>query len=156
VAIVTEEDLRFERRWHRIQRIGRALLVIAIVAAVVGVFGTGPLASATAEGPGGRFSVDYDRFVRSTQSTSLQISAQGAVGPGTVAIAQAFLQATSLSDVSPQPDSETARGGRVVLSYQGSLPDEIELQLAPETIGVHQATVWVGGAPVRFRQVTWP
>jgi hypothetical protein len=144
VAIVTEEDLRFERRWHRVQRIGRAFLAIAIVAALVGVFGTG------------RFSVDYDRFVRSTQSTSLQISSQGAVGHATVAIAQGFLQATGLSDVSPQPDSETARGGRVVLSYQGSLPDEIELKLAPENIGIHQATIWVGGAPVRFRQVTWP
>jgi hypothetical protein len=156
VAIVTEEDVRFEQRWHRVQRVGRALLVLALVAAVVGVFGTGPLASATAEGPGGRFSVDYDRFVRTTQSTALRISSRGAPGPATVAIAQSFLEATSLSDVSPQPDSETARGGRVVLSYQGSLPDQVELQLAPEDIGVHRATVWVGGAPVRFRQVTWP
>jgi hypothetical protein len=156
VAIVTEEDLRFERRWHRVQRVGRALLVIAIVAALVGVFGTGPFAAATAPGPGGRFSIDYDRFVRSTQSTSLRISARGTPGPATVAIAQSFLEVTSLADVSPQPDSETARGGRVVLSYQGSLPDEIELKLAPENIGIHQATIWVGGAPVRFRQVTWP
>jgi hypothetical protein len=156
VAIVTEEDVRFERRWHRVQRVGRALLVLALVAAIVGVFGTGPLASATAEGPRGRFSVDYDRFVRSTQSTALRISSQGAPGPPTVAIAQSFLDATSLADVSPQPDSETARGNRVVLSYQGSLPDQVELQLAPEDIGVHRATVWVGGAPVRFRQVTWP
>jgi hypothetical protein len=156
VALVTEEDVRFEQRWHRVQRAGRVLLVVAVLAALVGVFGTGPLAAATAHGPGGRFAVDYDRFVRSTQSTSLRISARDASGPATVAIAQTFLQATSLADVSPQPDSETARGGRVVLSYQGKLPDDIELQLAPEDIGVHGATVWVGGVPVRFRQVTWP
>jgi hypothetical protein len=156
VAIVTEEDVRFEHRWHRVQRVGRAVLVLALAAAVLGVFGTGPLASATAEGPGGRFSVDYDRFVRTTQSTALRISSRATSGPATIAIAQSFLDATSLSDVSPQPDSETARGGRVVLSYQGSLPDEVELQLAPEDIGVHRATVWVGGVPVRFRQVTWP
>jgi hypothetical protein len=156
MALASAEDVRFERRWHRVQRVGRAILGLGLLAAVLGIFGTGPLASATARPAGGAFSIDYDRFLRTTQSTTLQISVQGVRGPATVAVAQQFLDASSLADVSPQPDSETARGDRVVLSYQGRLPDDIELQLAPQTIGVHRATVWVAGTPVSFRQVTWP
>jgi hypothetical protein len=156
VALIADEDVRFEHRWHRVQRAGRALLVIGIVAAALGIFGTGPLASATADAPGGTFSVDYDRFLRTEQSSNLQISTQTSRGPATVAIAQSYLNATGLAGVSPQPDSETARGNRVVLTWQGSLPDQIQLQVAPQTIGVHRATIWVAGTPVRFRQVTWP
>jgi hypothetical protein len=156
MAAVADEDLRFEHRWRRVQRVGRPILVLGLLAAVLGIFGTGPLASATARAPGGTFSVDYDRFLRTTQSTDLQISAQDSRGPATVAVAQSYLDTTGLTDVSPQPDSETARGDRVVLTWQGSLPDQIVLQVAPQTIGVHRATVWVAGTPVRFRQVTWP
>jgi hypothetical protein len=119
VASIAGEDVRFEHRWHRVQRVGRAILVLGVAAAVLGVFGTGPLASATARAPGGAFSIDYDRFLRSTQSTDLQISAQSARRPATVAVAQSYLDTTGLTDVSPQPDSETARGDRVVLTWQG-------------------------------------
>jgi hypothetical protein len=156
MALIADEDVRFEHRWHRVQRVGRAILVVCLVAAVLGIFGTGPLASATARAPGGSFSVDYDRFLRTTQSTDLEISAQATHGPATVAVAQSYLDTTGITGVSPQPDSETARGDRVVLTWQGSLPDDIELQVAPQTIGVHRATIWVAGTPVRFRQVTWP
>jgi hypothetical protein len=156
VALIPDEDVRFEHRWHLVQRAGRAILALGIVAAVLGIFGTGPLASTTADAPGGTFSVDYDRFLRTAQSSNLQISTQTSRGPATVAIAQSYLNATGLSGVSPQPDSETARGNRVVLTWQGSLPDQIQVQIAPQTIGVHRATIWVAGTPVRFRQVTWP
>jgi hypothetical protein len=156
VALIPDEDVRFEQRWRPIQRVGRVILLVGLAAAVVGIFGTGPLASATASAPGGAFSIDYDRFLRSTQSTDLEISAQDARGPATVAVAQSYLDTTGITNVSPQPDSETARGDRVVLTWQGSLPDQIELQVAPQTIGVHRATVWVAGTAVRFRQVTWP
>jgi hypothetical protein len=157
VAVVTPEDSRFEQRWHPFQRVGRVLVLLGLLAALLGVFGTGgPLAGASTTGPRGAFSVDYERFVRTTQSTPVEISARPTGGPGTVAIAQDFLDATKLGGVSPQPDSETARGGRVVLRYQGSLPDRVELQLTPEKIGVHRATIWVDGTPVSFRQVTWP
>jgi hypothetical protein len=156
VALIADEDVRFEHRWHRVQRVGRVILLIGLAAAVLGIFGTGPLASATATAPGGTSSVDYDRFLRTTQSTDLQISTQASHGPATVAVAQSYLDTTPITTVSPQPDSETARGDRVVFTWQGSLPDQIELQVAPQTIGVHRATIWVAGTPVRFRQVTWP
>ena len=156
VALIADEDLRFEQRWHRVQRVGRALLLAGLAAAVLGIFGTGPLASATATAPGGTFSVGYDRFLRTTQSTDLQVSARAPHGPATVAVAQSYLDTTPITAVSPQPDSQTARGDRVVLTWQGSLPDQIELQVAPQTIGVHRATIWVAGTAVRFRQVTWP
>jgi hypothetical protein len=80
----------------------------------------------------------------------------GQDGGGDIAIASSYTNAIDLSDVSPQPDSETATEGRIVLSYQNRLPAQVELSVAPQTIGVHRATIWVRGRPVSFRQVVYP
>jgi hypothetical protein len=127
------------------------------VAAIVGIFGTGPLAHASATGPGGTFSVVYDRFLRTTQGSSLQVSPstqQG--GGGDIAIASSYAGAISVNQVTPQPDSETATSDRIVLSYQNRLPAQVQISVFPQTIGVHRATIWVRGRPVSFRQVVWP
>ena len=151
------QDLEFQRRWHTVQRVGRVIFLVLFAAAIAGVFGTGPLAHASADGPGGAFSVDYDRFLRTTQSSSLQVSPstqQG--GGGDIAIASSYTDAIDLGDVTPQPDSETATGGRIVLSYQDRLPAQVDVSVFPQTIGIHRATIWVRGRPVRFRQVVYP
>jgi hypothetical protein len=156
-SLQIRQDLRFQRRWSVVQRIGFVLFLVMFVAAAVGIFGTGPVAHATASGPAGAFSVEYDRFLRSTQSSSLQISPstqQG--GGGDIALASSYADAIDISDVSPQPDSETATSDRIVLSYQSRLPAQVQIGLAPKTVGIHRATIWVRDRPLSFRQVVWP
>ena len=151
------QDLDFQRRWHTVQRVGRVLFLVLFAAAIAGIFGTGPVSHATASGPGGAFSVEYDRFLRTTQSSALQVSPstrQG--GAGDIAIASSYADAIDISDVTPQPDSETATGDRIVLSYQDRLPAQVQVSVFPQTIGIHRATVWVRGRPVSFHQVVWP
>jgi hypothetical protein len=152
-----QQDLDFQRRWHTVQRVGRVVFLVLFAAAIAGVFGTGPLAHASASGSGGAFSVDYDRFLRTTQSSSLQVTPstrQG--GGGDIAIASSYADAIDIGNVTPQPDSETATGDRIVLSYQNRLPAQVEVSVFPQTIGIHRATIWVRGRPVSFRQVVWP
>lgn len=152
-----QQDLDFQRRWHTVQRVGRVVLLLALLAAVVGIFGTGPLAHASADGPGGTFSVDYDRFLRTTQGSSLQVSPSTTQsGGGTIAVASSYADAIDVNDVTPQPDSETATADRIVLSYQQRLPAQVQISVFPQRIGVHRATIWVRGRPLSFRQVVWP
>jgi hypothetical protein len=155
-SVVPEQDVTFLRRWVVVQRIGRTVVGLFLVAALLGVFGTGPLAHATASASGGAVTVDYDRFLRTTQSSSLQVAVQGGSGGGDIELASSYLSSIDVSDVSPQPDSETARGDRLVLSYQDQLPDQVQITVFPQTIGVHSAQLWVGGRTVSFRQVVYP
>ena len=149
------QDLDFQRRWHTVQRVGRVIFVLLLAAAVAGVFGTGPVSHASASGPA--FSVTYDRFLRTTQSSSLQVSPSTQHGGGgTIAVASAYADAIDVSDVTPQPDSETATADRILLSYQQRLPAQVKIGVFPQTIGVHRATIWVRGQPLSFRQVVWP
>lgn len=156
-SLEIQQDFDFQRRWGAFQRVGLIAFLLFFAAAVAGVFGTGPIAHATATAPGGSFSVDYDRFLRTTQSSSLQVSPstqQG--GGGDIAIASSYANAIQVGNVTPQPDSETATGDRIVLSYQSRLPAQVEIGVAPQTIGVHRGTIWVRGRPLAFRQVVWP
>jgi hypothetical protein len=154
-SLQIRQDLDFQRRWGIVQRVGRVVFVLLFAAAIAGIFGTGPLAHASASAP--TFSVDYDRFLRATQSSSLQISPdtrQG--GGGEIAIDESYADDIEVADVTPQPDSETARGDRLVLAYQDRLPAQVQIQVFPRTIGVHRATIWVRGRPVSFHQVVYP
>jgi hypothetical protein len=138
-SLEIQQDFDFQRRWGAFQRVGLIAFLLFFAAAVAGVFGTGPIAHATATAPGGSFSVDYDRFLRTTQSSSLQVSPstqQG--GGGDIAIASSYANAIQVGNVTPQPDSETATGDRIVLSYQSRLPAQVEIGVAPQTIGVHR------------------
>lgn len=152
-----EQDLGFQRRAAALQRAGRVLLVLGLLAGLAGVFGTGPLSHASASAPGRAFSVDYDRVLRSEQSSSLEVSPQlHSKGAGSVSLSESYLNSVDLSDVTPQPDSETANADRVVLTYQGGLPSQVQIGISPDNIGVHRATVWVNGNPLSFHQVILP
>jgi hypothetical protein len=47
-----DEDLNFQRREWKIQRAGWVTMALVIIAALLGVFGAGPLSSATIETEG--------------------------------------------------------------------------------------------------------
>jgi hypothetical protein len=57
-----DEDLAFQRREWKIQRVGWGAMALVIIAALLGVFGTGPLSNATLEREGLR--LEYERFCR--------------------------------------------------------------------------------------------
>lgn len=154
-SLEIRQDLDFQRRWSVFQRVGRVVFALFLAAAIAGVLGTGPLAHATASTS--TFQVSYDRFLRSAQSSSLQVSPQTRQGGGgDISIATDYTNTIQLSDVTPQPDSETANQGRIVLAYQNRLPAQVQIGIAPKTIGVHRATIWVRGRPLSFRQVVYP
>jgi hypothetical protein len=155
-SLPLDQDLVFQRRWSVVQRIGQGVFLLVLLAALAGVFGTGPLAHATANAPGGTVGVDYDRFLRTTQSSSLQVSTGGGSPGGDVSLASSYVDVIDVSDVSPQPDSETTTQDRLVLSYQDHLPAQVQITLAPRTMGVHRGRVWVRGQAVSFHQVVYP
>jgi hypothetical protein len=156
-SLELDQDLPFQRRFVAVQRAGWVLVALVLVAGLLGVFGTGPLAHATATAPSKAFSVDYDRFLRTAQITQLHISIEASGDRTTrIALSHDYLNAVNLGGVSPQPDSQTSRGNRTFLTYDGGAPSEVDISVAPRLIGVHAATVWVGDRHVSFHQVIYP
>jgi hypothetical protein len=107
------EDLPFQRRWWRIQRVGWVAMLLVIISAVAGAFGDGPLSTVYHSSASGRIEVIFDRIVRrsSPQEITFQVRIADGEGPVILRAPRAFFQHSQLDHVYPQPlRSETDAG----------------------------------------------
>lgn len=156
-----EQDLTFQRRSWRVQRIGLVVWILVMLAAVAGLLGGGPLSDATV-GASGLFQVQYERFVRHGAPTLLEIQLEaGAVqDEARVWIDKVYLQGVQIQTTYPEPDSVEA--GADGLTYVFKLdepgqPTSIIFNVMYEPIGLHQGRIALDdGEPVNFSHFIYP
>lgn len=107
--------------------------------------------------------MQYQRFGRNQGRTTLRVEAdRAAVTDGNVEIwvAQGFLEAYDVEDVTPEPESTSTRAGGVVLAspVEGSDTSlKATLSLRPQRTGRHRGAVAVDdGRPAVFTQFVYP
>jgi hypothetical protein len=155
-----DEDLPFQERMWRAQRVGWALFAIIIVAATLGLFGPGPLSSATAEQ--GPLRVEYNRFERFEAPATLDVHVAPGFTGETVAVwlPHDYLQHVEVASISPEPLE--VRDGDNRLTYYFSLqepgaPAWITFHLTPMRPGLLAAQVGLDEGPaVQFTQFVYP
>lgn len=151
------EDTAFQRKQLRVARIAVALFGVLIVLALLGLFGSGPLSYATAGGARDGLSVEYQRFLRFGEDTDLEVRLAGAEAPTTLSIDRDYLDGFEFDGVLPEPDAQSARGGRLHLTFEGEPPSAVTVSLTPRTVGLRRAGVSIdGGRNVSFRQLVYP
>jgi len=158
-----DDDPTFAHRQFRVQQVGLALLGLFLAAALVGVFGEGPVAQVDRRGADGVVAISMDRFVRSGANESLAITiagGQASHGEVQVAITTDWLNAISLAGISPQPAQIEARDDQQVLVFavdDPAAPLVVEIGYGADYIGRRSLTVAVGTHdPVRVWQVAFP
>ena len=149
-----------EKRFHRM---GWLIFAALLLAALAGLLGPGPLSSRTAEADLG-LSADYQRFVRNHAPADLRIRVVPPAGQDSIRllVGNAFLEATELRNVKPEPDSvEVTPEGHVYVFEAAELGAEEALILyryepdgAFSDIPVRIALA--GGPEVNFRQFVYP
>lgn len=155
-----DQDMPFQERMWRAQRVGWAIMALLLVAALLGAFGTGLLSRATAES--GPLQVQYDRFVRFESPAQLEVRvAPGAAGDDVrVTLSHEYLRHLLVEHITPQPEQVLDGGGR--LTYVFALagagePAEITFHLRPERPGLLHAQVGLtDGQPTSFTQFVYP
>lgn len=153
------QDLGWQRRSWRVQRVAWGLLVVFLAAAALGLLGgDGPFREATA-GPSA--AIEYDRFTRLGSPTELRITPPAnAASPEEVEIAVAgdYLGEFEITSVLPEPASvRTAEDELIYTFAAGESPGAIAFSLEPRKPGVQSGEVRIGaGEPVRFSQVVYP
>lgn len=162
-AAPIDEDLQFQRKQWRAERIGWAVMTLLIVAALAGAFGGGgPLSSATSATPDGRVRVKHERFARVLNPMSVEISVAQPAGarPLQIRISESYIGAMSVRSITPEPNSTALTDQMVVLVFDRSSAAgdvKVRLDLEPQTIGSVEGSVVVdGGAPLRFSHFIFP
>jgi len=157
------QDLDFEHRSWRVQRIGWVLFSLVLLAALLGLLGgPGPLSTTTA-GEGSPLEVVYERFARHNNPTELMLQLQPGAVPGDevrVWVNTQYLEAIQIERIEPEPNQVEISPQRI--TYVFPLSDSgaggrVVLHLMPQAIGRHEVRMGVEGElEHRFTQIIYP
>lgn len=146
------EDMAFQRRNWRAERIAWSIMAALVAAALAGLFGTGPASRASVRDDAGLITVEYDRFLRLGSQTSLRITLAPAAivsGHATVELDRDFLRTFRLEGADPAPASALAGppGLRQVFRTEPGAVARFRLNLRAERIGPAGAGIGLTGGP---------
>jgi hypothetical protein len=162
-GIDIDEDMAFQRRTWIAERIGWSLFGLVLVAAALGLFGTGPLAETEATSPDGSVGLRYERFARTATETGMtaEIDAAPQVdGIFRLRLGPELSERYLLVRVQPEPRRMLLEGRAIVLELAAEpsgRPTSLRLWLKPDRPGLIQSEVGlVGGQPLAFWQLVYP
>jgi hypothetical protein len=142
-----DQDLEFQRKAWVAQRVGWALMALFVIAAAVGLLGSGPLSHARAAVPG-VMTVEYERFALFETSETLRVRLDPAATAGEVvrlSLNREFLDSAKMGTVLPPPARVESAAGRLIYVFavgEPRAPLVVTFTFEPQGIGVHQGVVY--------------
>jgi hypothetical protein len=156
-----DEDLGFEHHEWRLQRVLWAGLTLIVLAALVGLVGSGPLSSARQEAPGGSLALEYPRFLRAGIDVPFVLDIAPGAPSDTLKIwfDRDHLEGFEIQEIMPAAVSQHLFENRVVFLFlrDPARPARIILTTRASRAGLRRGRVGiVGGAEVAITEVVYP
>jgi hypothetical protein len=162
-AIEVGQDLPFLQRAWKVQRVGWVVMLLIAMAAVLGLFGRGPLASATVGEPGASLRMEYDRFTRHASPTRLKVLLAAGAAEGDKArvwVDREYLQGVDIEQIIPEPESVSAAGEGLIYVFPIADPERptaILFSIKPDDFGYRSGAIGLADGPrLRFSQLVFP
>lgn len=155
----------FQRRVWRTQHVAWGVMAAFVLAGLFGLLGSGGLGRGSVTAPDGTLQVDYERFLRRGNRTTLVIRVRPAGNAPAPALGlridQPYLDGMRVESVFPPPRRAQAGRDHVTLDFDVDPlqpgPLTVTIHLLPERVGARQAAIRAeGGPPVAFRQWVYP
>ena len=158
-----EQDLLFQRRTWKVQRIGWGVIALILFAAGLGLFGHGAFSETTAHDGPVPLSLDYERFGRYQSEMTLRLHVhEGADSQGIVRIwfSDDYLRNMHIVHIMPAPDTtELSPTGMTYVFRQPKpgAPAHIIVDLQAQTMGRISGRIGLDDAhTLQFRQWIYP
>lgn len=158
-----DQDLGYEKIAWKVRRVGWTLMGATVAAALLGLFGTGPLSHTVTGEPDSPVRLEYGRFERFASPAQIQVHLGPAATAGPEAriwVSRQYLQGLQLESVIPEPKEIETGAERLVMVFplaESGRGTSIELELQPHKIGLVHGQVGVEGGPaVPLRQFVYP
>lgn len=158
-----DEDLRFQRREWAFERVSWAAMALLILAALLGLFGRGPMSDHTVASPDGAVAIEYERFLNQRSTTTLTVRVSGdvtAAGTFRLAINSDYLEGVEVKQITPAPVVVEAGEGRHLFVFRAAdpgRPTAVVFHLEPGGMATLHGRVSVAGGPAAaFDQLVYP
>ena len=160
-SLEVREDVAFERRLWRVQRVGWVVITLVLVAALAGLFGNGPLSHASASA--GNLQVRYDRFVHADAPATLNIDVTNlASNVARLTIDRSLLEPMDVQRMQPRPSRTRAAGNAVVFEFDVSDARTLHVLIdaSPQSPALASGSISVlesgAASTVRIQQLIYP
>jgi hypothetical protein len=149
--VAVGEDLEFQRKWWRFERIIWSFFALMIVCDLLGVFGRGWLAKAERATPDQALILHYDRVERTSTPSMMTLHFGPAAiqnGRVQVFISDSIVKGLGAERVSPEPVvSATGDDGITYQFAATQAPADVQISLEPAKPGRQQFRVQLQGEP---------
>lgn len=118
-----EEDVGFQEREWKVERVGWAALVLVVLLAAAGLFGHGPVSWTSASTDDGSLEVEFERFGRRGGSQDLVIRADAAAATDNtwqIDVSLAYSTSMDVDAITPEPESVEAVDGAIRYTFARS------------------------------------
>lgn len=156
------QDLRFQNRMWRVQRVGWVVLAAVVAMAMLGLLGDGPLSEASAHASDD-LEVRYGWVERHRSPSSLVIwvsTDNAEKGKVEVWLNRDFTDALRIEGVTPEPESVETGASRVTYTFEVDESEgraRISFDVMHQGVGSQQGEVGIAQGPsVSFRQFVLP
>jgi len=159
------QDQKFQERYWKLQRIAWIGMVIMLILAFLGLFGSGPLSHATIGNEDDPLQLKFQRFGLFHAPTTLEVH----IGGDRVAseetevqleLSRAYLDGVQIESIEPEPERVVAIPGGVNYVFLRGDPlrsTRIQIHLMPETYGLLRGEVSLKDGPsLDFLQWIYP
>lgn len=157
------QDLDLQRKTWTVQRIGWGSMALIVLAALAGVFGSGPLARTEVADNSQTFRLLYDRFGRYEGELVLQLVLTPETTKSnrvTVEIDRAYWTGHAVEHITPEPLISSIGIDGFLYTFETSAPSVpaiIVFRLRPKYFGAMDGRIRVNNAgPLRFHQFMFP
>lgn len=145
-----DEDVAFQQRDWKFERVGWIAIALIVVAAMAGLFGRGGVSDAVAETTDGTLRVEYGRLMRHRAPSELTVHVRPRAGDTsvTIAINDDFLRAVRVEQLVPEPESQRSIVEHTLYTLPtgpGSSRVRLTLYFVPDDIGKRRLTITVPG-----------
>jgi hypothetical protein len=121
------QDLDFQRRCWKAQRIGWTIMALLVLSALLGLFGRGLFSHAVVRDPSIPLSMEYERLGRYLSSLTLTVHVtSGASEDGKVRLwfSRDFLREVQIQGITPKPDSAEISASGAIYIFRLAQPDQ--------------------------------
>lgn len=156
-----QDDLPFQYRHWRLQRVGWWAIACILAAGLLGLFGHHPLSRTTVQTQDGTFLLTYDRFGRAASDAEVLVtvmSTKQEEGMFRVWFDSEYLDAVRVGSVSPLPlRGEARQGGRAFVIQSDGGPSTVLFSVQFHTFGIIRGHVKINdGKAVPITHLVWP
>lgn len=144
------EDLEFQRRWWRAERVIWVFLAAILLLDIAGAFGRGYLARTDRTSPDGSIHAQYERVLRFGTQSKLKLD----FGPAAVHdhkiqlwASESLASQLGSQQIVPQPSAGMPDQGGILYTFPvNSLPASVIIGLQPTAAGLHSVQLRAGSA----------